>query len=151
TGASTVIARMRSASRTKISSACGFGTRVGSLDCMVALVSIVVYDVDGERAGYSTPTSSVFYDVGLFFGRHGFNPNASIRTSGESFATISNTILVTGAGLEPTSPDCSGALAIKLPWLKPSLRLLLVLLDTCRSVIHLGGLPMCRSLIHTDS
>src|SRR5262249_15598645 len=49
---------------------------------------------------------------------HGLNPSASIRTSGESFAIISNTIsvgLVTGVGLEPTLPACTGALTVKLP------------------------------------
>src|SRR5262249_61873431 len=54
---------------------------------------------------------------------HGLNSSASIRPSGESFATISNTIavgLVTGAGLEPVPPACAGALTVKLPCVSSS-------------------------------
>src|SRR5437870_5315757 len=58
--------------------------------------------------------------------------------------------LVTGAGLEPASPAWAGALAIKLPWFILPLRCVLVLLDMCRSVTHLGAEPMCRSVTHTD-
>ncbi len=45
-------------------------------------------------------------------------PTPSIRTSGESFSTISSIIsvrLATGAGLEPASPACAGALTVELP------------------------------------
>src|SRR5262249_34303302 len=88
----------------------------------------------------------------------GSNPSAIMRTSGESLATISstNTVglpsvrLASGAGLEPTSPTCAGALTVKLPWIRLSLAWGMAVLDMCRFSTHPGALPMCRFSTHTD-
>src|SRR5262249_40919568 len=83
---------------------------------------------------------------------HGLNPSASIRTSGESFATISNTIavgLVTGAGLEPAPPACAGALTVKLPCVGSSLAVGDGNLDMSCAVGHLGASSMSCAVGHT--
>src|SRR5262249_50837615 len=88
----------------------------------------------------------------------GSNPSAIMRTSGESLATISSTNavglpsvrLASGAGLEPTSPTCAGALTVKLPWIRLSLAWGMAVLDMCRFSTHPGALPMCRFSTHTE-
>src|SRR6476619_6979580 len=58
--------------------------------------------------------------------------------------------LATGAGLEPASPACTGALAIELPCFILPLHCGLALLDVCPLGTHLGAAPMCPSGAHTD-
>src|SRR5262249_53541875 len=52
---------------------------------------------------------------------------------------------------EPASPACTGALAVKLPWIRLGLAVGLAFLDVCRSSTHLGAVPICRSAIHTEA
>ena len=44
---------------------------------------------------------------------------------------VNQGLLATGAGLEPTSPACTGALAIELPWFILPLHCGLAFLDVC--------------------
>jgi len=69
-----------------------------------------------------------------------------MRTSGESFATISN--MATGAGLEPAPPGFPGALTVKLPCVSPLPAWEMAILDMSGGTGQDGGSSMSGGTGH---
>ena len=80
----------------------------------------------------------------------GFPPPAT-RLRISSTCDVVHGCLATGAGLEPASPGCTGALAIELPCLLAGFALGLALLDLCDEMVRSGVGSLCDEIVHTGA